>query len=207
LTGVDQAVGTITSAVRDLGLDDNTVIIYASDHGSFYGEHGFGGKWLMNEESIRSPLIIRDPRLDRNQQGTQRGQMVLNVDIAPTLLALADIPIPRGMQGKSLVPLIHGEEPRWRTDWFYEHLFRAEKTNPIAASEGVRNVGWKYVRYIDESPVYEQLFDLKNDPREERNLAAAPEQAERLASLRNRWMTWRSALESFDPSDGWSDPV
>jgi arylsulfatase A-like enzyme len=207
LTGVDQAVGVISAALRDLGLDDNTVIIYNSDHGSFYGEHGFGGKWLMNEESIRSPLIVHDPRLDASQKGTLRDQMVLNVDIAPTLLALAQVPIPIGMQGRSLVPLIHGEKPSWRTDWFYEHLLRGEKPYIMAASEGVRNVDWKYIRYIDENPVYEQLFDLRNDPREERNLAAVPEHAETLSGLRSRWSTWRTELEHFDPTNRWSDPV
>lgn len=207
LTGVDQAVGAIAAAVRDLGFDDNTVIIYHSDHGSFYGEHGFGGKWLANEESIRSPLIIRDPRLPTSQKGTRRNPMVLNVDIAPTLLALAGLVIPPRVQGRSLLPLLHGETPPWRTDWFYEHLFRAERANPIAASEGIRTVDWKYIRYIDQRPAYEQLFDLGADPREEKNLAGAPEFAGRLTQMRLRWTTWRNTLQSHDVQSAWTDPA
>lgn len=199
LTGVDMAVGRIMDAVRNLGVEHNTVVLYTSDHGSFYGEHGFGGKWLMHEESIRTPTILCDPRLPRELRGTTRDEMVLNIDRAPTLLDLAGIAAPAHIQGASFLPLARGKQPAWRSEWFYEHPFRGGKSGTIAPSEGIRTERWKYIRYIDTDPLTEQLFDLKNDPREERNLAGEADHKETLADLRARWSTWRTTL------DGWRE--
>jgi arylsulfatase A-like enzyme len=206
LTGADQAVGRITAELKSLGFDENTVIIYTSDHGSFYGEHGFGGKWLMHEESIRTPMIIRDPRLPRDKAGKTIDEMVLNLDVPATLLDLAGVPMPVGIQGKSLLPFTRGQKPEWRSEWFYENHFRNQKAGPIAASEGIRTQDWKYIRYIDNDPVYEQLFDLKNDPREETNLAGSPAHSDRLISMRTRWKLWKNQLDTFSITQPWSDP-
>lgn len=205
LSGVDLAAGRIVAELKRLGLDDNTVIIYTSDHGSFYGEHGFGGKWLMLEESIRTPLIICDPRAPTARQGKLCDQMVLNIDLPATVLDLAGVSAPIGMQGRSLLPLASGQTPPWRTEWFYENRFRNQGT--IAASEGIRTADWKFIRYIDTDPVYEQLFNLADDPREERNLAADPVHADRLASMRSRWKLWNKSLDEFSVAGKWVDPV
>jgi arylsulfatase A-like enzyme len=205
ISGVDIAVGNIMAELKQLGFDDNTVILYTADHGSFYGEHGFGGKWLMLEESIRTPMILCDPRLPADRQGKTRDQMVLNIDVPATLLDLAGIPAPTGMQGKSLLPLARGKSPPWRTEWFYEHPFR--DNGFIDPSEGIRTEGWKYIRYIDTTPLYEQLFDLTNDPREENNLAGDPAHADRLAAMRGRWQTWMKSLDSFSDTRPWTDPA
>jgi len=206
LAGVDLAVGRIVAELKSLGMDDNTVIIYTADHGSFYGEHGFGGKWLMNEESIRTPMILYDPRLPQNQRGKVFEQMSLNIDVPATVLDLAGISTPIGAQGKSLLPIARGERPNWRGEWFYEHHFTGDPV-VIAASEGVRTTDWKYIRYIDIKPVYEQLFDLKNDPREEKNLAGESSHADRLAQMRNRWQVWRTALDQHRADQRWVEPV
>ena len=150
LSGVDMAVGKIREEIHQLGFSDNTVIVYTSDHGSFYGEHGLGGKWLMLEEAIRTPLVICDPRQPLDQQGKICTQMALNIDLPATLLDLAGVEQPIAMQGKSLLPLARGENPAWRTEWFYEHHFR--NSNTIAASEGIRTSDWKFIRYIDSGP-------------------------------------------------------
>jgi arylsulfatase A-like enzyme len=207
LTGVDQAVGEIIAELKALGVDDNTVILYTADHGSFYGEHGFGGKWLMHEESIRTPMILFDPRAPANHRGTVCDEMALNIDVPATLLDLAGIATPIGMQGKSVLPLARSERPNWRSEWFYEHHFRDGNPPAIIASEGVRTADWKYIRYIDIKPVYEQLFDLKNDPREETNLAGDAKHAARLEEMRARWQVWRTALNRHDVARHWVDPV
>ena len=207
IAGVDQAAGKIVAELKRLGFDDNTVIVYTADHGSFYGEHGFGGKWLMLEEAIRTPMIICDPRAPASRQGKLCEQMVLNIDVPATLLDLAGITPPVGMQGKSLLPLAMGETPSWRKEWFYENHFRNQRAGPIAASEGIRTTDWKYIRYIDTDPIYEQLFDLKADPREEKNLAANPAHADRLTAMRSRWETWNKSLDGFSVKDRWSDPA
>jgi arylsulfatase A-like enzyme len=187
------------------------VILYSSDHGSFYGEHGFGGKWLMHEESIRTPMILRDPRLSADCRGTQRHEMVLNIDIPATLLDLAGIDKPAGMQGKSFLPLASAEAIPWRTEWFYENHYCNSKADPIAASEGIRTRDWKYIRYVDEDPVYEQLYDLNADPREETNLAVDVRHQHILADLRQRWNRWKTCLDRFalqyTPDQPWHDPV
>jgi len=188
ITGMDSAVGRILAALEELGLDENTVVIFTSDHGTLRGAHGLYGKWIMYEESIRVPLIVRDPRLPRAMRGTRRDQMVLNIDLAPTMLALGGGLIPDRMQGRDLGPLLRNASIEWRPDWFYEHTYNTRPPrDPIAKSEGVRIDRWKYIRYIERDPPYEQLFDLEADPGEQRNLVGLVEHAGVLADMRARW--------------------
>ncbi|MHC4642185.1 MAG: sulfatase family protein [Planctomycetota bacterium] len=188
ITGMDSAVGRIMAALKELKLDDNTVVIFTSDHGSLRGTHGLFGKWIMYEESIRAPLIVHDPRLPVTLRGTRRDQMVLNIDLAPTMLVMAGAVIPPCMQGRDFGPLLRKESIKWRSEWFYEHTYNTRPPRrPIAKSEGVRTEPWKYIRYIERHPPYEQLFDLKSDPGEERNLADLVEHVGVLADMRDRW--------------------
>jgi arylsulfatase A-like enzyme len=200
---VDAQVGRIMEALRERGWDDNTVVIYTGDNGFFLGEWGWAGKWLMHEESIRTPLIIRDPRRPETR-GTRRSQQALNIDIAPTIVEMAGIEPPVVMQGRSVVPLVEGQSPEWRTEWFYEHLFN-HKTIP--KTEGVRGERWKYTRYIETDPMFEELFDLEGDPREEVNLAGAGDVSDSLAAMRKRWRVWKDRLESWDGQSAWTDPA
>ena len=183
ITGVDVVIGQLRDELRRLGLDDNTVIILTGDNGFYLGEHGLAGKWYPNEESIRVPLVIFDPRADKKTRGITVEQMALNIDIAPTILDLAGLKTPEEMQGQSLVSLMRGQRCRWRTDFFYEHLFNHPK---IPKSEGVRTQRWKYIRYFEQQPIYEQLFDLKNDPYETMNLARDEKYRKTLTALRKR---------------------
>ena len=208
LAGVDDAVGRIVAAVGELGFADDTVIVYTSDHGSFYGEHGWGGKWLMHEESIRSPLVVFDPRLPHRLRGTTREQVVCNVDAAPTLLDLAGLPTPESMQGRSWLPLLWGQTPPWRTEFFYEHHFGDSSPNrPIPASEGVRTPEWKYIRYVTVRPLCEQLYHLPSDPREERDLSDRPECRPALEAIRRRWEVWGAALTATRRGAAWVEPA
>ena len=166
-------------------MDKNTIIIYTSDNGFYLGEHGLAGKWFMHEESLRLPLIIYNPMLNIKQQGTLAKQFALNIDIAPTILDLAGVNIPTGMQGKSLVPLMEGKQIAWRKDFLYEHRF---VHGAVPQSEGVRGQRWKYVRYTSVKPIVEELYDLKNDPHEEKNLSNDNTHATKLLEMRKRWM-------------------
>ena len=193
ISRMDMAVGLIMSGLRTLGLDDNTIVIWASDHGSFLGAHGLGGKWLMYEESIRIPLIIRDPRRHSGLRCRRVDQMALNIDLAPTMLDFAGVSIPDRMQGKSLVPIEAGSKRRLREDWYYEHFY--EHNGVIRPTEGVRTAEWKYIRYPKEDPPFEQLFDLSQDPYEMNNLAKNADCAVALARLRNRCDVYRQELK------------
>jgi arylsulfatase A-like enzyme len=197
ITRADLAVGRIMKALRESGFDKNTVVIYSSDHGSMLGAHGLTGKWLMYEESIRVPLIIRDPRLPATVRGTRCDKMALSIDLAPTMLAMAGVPVPASMQGRDLTPLISGRAVDWRKDWYYEHTYNTNPPRrPIAKCEGIREDAWKYTRYSETEPPYEQLFNLENDPRETRNLADDPAHAAALTRLRARCDEYRRSLES-----------
>ena len=181
----DQAVGQILDALERLKLDDNTVVIFSSDHGSLLGDHGLSGKWLMYENSIRIPMIIYDPRIDKKLAGTRRDQMVLSIDLAPTILSLAGLEPPKSMQGENMMPLVKREQVAWREHYYYEHTYQTDPPrSPIPKTEGIRTTGWKYIRYPETHPVFEQLFDLDSDPLEQKNLATLANHSKRLAELR-----------------------
>ena len=130
--------------------------------------------------------------------------MTFNIDLAPTILRLAGVEIPYSMQGRDLAPLMRSESPVWRKEWFYEHLFQHLT---IPKTEGVRSEHWKYARYLESDPTYEELYDLQADPGEDRNLAAASEHQGDLERLRGRWRVWRQSLESWDGRQPWQDPT
>ena len=150
-------------------------------------------KWYMYEEDIRVPCIIFDPALLESRRGKRVDTMALNVDFAPTMLAMAGLTPPESIQGRSLVPVMKGQTPTdWRSEFFYEHHSVA---NRIPPSEGVRTERWKLIRWTNEEPVLEELYDLKNDPLEEHNLAADPTHASTLAELRQKWRQYSESLK------------
>jgi arylsulfatase A-like enzyme len=179
--GVDVVAGRIRAELKRLGLDKNTIIIFTGDNGFYLGEHGLAGKWFAHEESIRVPLIVYDPRAKQSLTSVTRQEMALNIDIAPTILELAGVEIPSRMQGRSLVPLLKGQKPKWRKDFFYEHLCLPKK---IPQSIALRNERWKYTRYIDYD--WEELYNLANDPHEISNLATDKKYEKMLKSMANR---------------------
>jgi len=192
ISRMDMAVGIIMSGLGALGLDDNTIVIWASDNGRFLGEHGLEGKWLMYEESIRIPLIIRDPRQDFSLRGRRVRQMALNIDLAPTMLGFAGVSIPKQMQGENLAGIVAGSNRILRQDWYYEHFY--DHNGKIRPSEGVRTDEWKYIRYPKENPPFEQLFHLLEDPYELDNLAQNADYGTILTRLRNRCDAYRQEL-------------
>jgi N-acetylglucosamine-6-sulfatase len=170
LTAIDEGVGRVLKALAETGQLDNTIIIFTSDNGYFWGEHGLGDKRAAYEESIRIPLFVRYPKLIK--AGASREQAALNVDIAPTLLELAGAPIPKEMHGRSLVPVLKGNVKNWRQSFLTEY-FAEERFPNIASWQAVSNAQWKYVHYteLDEA---DELYDLKADPGEMKNLIAEP---------------------------------
>ncbi len=202
ITGVDRAAGRMIETLRQRGLLDNTIIVYTSDNGFYLGEHGLAGKWLMHEESIRVPMLAAGPGI---ASGRRVDAMTLNIDIAPTLVDLAGIPSVPSMQGRSLSPFLRGQNPQWRNEWFYEHVFEA--AGWISPTDGVRSGKWKYFRYPKETPVFEELYDVAADPLEERNLARDPRNSDTLARLRNRREVWSAAMDAWRPDTPWADPA
>src|SRR5262249_17457665 len=146
--------------------------------------------WYPYEESIRVPLIVRDPRLPAPKRGGVNDDIVLNADLAPTMLAFAGIAAPARMQGRDFAPLyLAARKPEWRDEYFYEHA-TIRNTDFIPSSEALVRKEIKYIRWPDFN--YEELFDLRRDPLEERNLAADPAYRATLAKLRQRFAELRA---------------
>jgi len=186
-------VGRIMAELKKRGLADNTVVIYTSDNGYFLGDRELSDKFFMYEEGLRDPLIICDPREPAANRGRSERAMTLNIDFAPTMLALAGVAPPPRMQGRSLLPLVANQHPAdWRAEFFYEHH---TFPNIIPPSEGVRTERYAYIRWLNEQPLIEELFDLKTDKLEGHNLAGDPQCANTLAQLRARWEKYCEELK------------
>jgi arylsulfatase A-like enzyme len=195
-TEVDAACGRILEQIKASGEEDRTLVIFTTDNGYFHAEHGLADKWYPYEESIRVPLIIRDPRMPASLKGTVNEKMTLNVDLAPTILRASGNQPPSGMQGRDLAELYQvSSEPAvtpWRTDYFYEHAI-IKSSDFIPASEALVQLDWKYILWPDFN--YEQLFDLKSDPYEESDLAKSPAHQDRLAEMRSRFAQRKMAAK------------
>lgn len=187
ITGMDAVIGDIMDELERQKIAERTAIVFTSDNGFFLGEKGLAGKWLMYEESIRTPLIIYYPYAPKERQGVQIDQITLSNDIAPTLISFASVPTLDTMQGRSVLPLLLGQKLYWRHEFFYEHHF--DYGGKIPSSEGVRIDNYKYIRYIGTDPAYEELYDLKNDPYEVYNIAGdqSGDVQAILKRLRDRW--------------------
>ncbi len=181
---VDASCGALLAELDRQGLSQSTIVVFTGDNGYFLGEKGLADKWYPYEESIRVPLIIRDPRLPASRKGQSHGGIALNIDLAPTLLAKAGISASRAMQGHNLDPLLRGETPaEWRKEFFYEHPVIKSKAF-IPSSKALVSVNDKYILWPDFDT--EELFDLRSDPREEHNLIADPKLSRVLPGIRKR---------------------
>ncbi len=199
VTAIDGFLGTLRSRLEEMGISDNTIIVLASDHGLLLGEHGLGGKTFLYEESIRIPMIIFSPFFEGETRGRRVDELVVGQDVPATILDLCGIEVPNTYQGKSMVPLIEGKNVEWRSEVFCENLFTDQG---YPRMEAVRGSEWKYIRYFSkendrkqylpdasingELPIYEELFNINDDPKEQVNLASNPEYAEKLSYFRGR---------------------
>lgn len=175
IAGIDEAIGKLRKKLKEMGLDKNTLIIFTSDNGYYLGEHGLEGKWYGHEESIRLPLVIYDPRLEKPVKKID--EIALNIDLTSTMLDYAGIRQLEKMQGESLRPLMEGKKIKWRQEFLYEHLMNLDKKGwyvYIPQTEGLVTKRYKYMRYFvnnqSHTPIYEELFDIKKDPYEKKNL-------------------------------------
>ncbi|MBM4040726.1 MAG: sulfatase [Planctomycetes bacterium] len=212
IKSVDDSVGRLYAALAQAGQLDNTLIIFTGDNGFFLGEHGMMDKRTMHEASIRIPLLARYPALIRPR--TVESAMVLNVDLAPTILSICDAPPLPKVHGRSWRGLMLdrrlGPPERylyWRHSWFYAYDY--EKQFPYTPNvRGVRTDEWKYIHYphgdggADRHKA--ELYHLKSDPLETRNLIDDPAHTPKLAELKaelQRLMAAAGALPDRMPLD------
>lgn len=178
LQGADDNLGRLLQALDDLKLADDTAVIFCSDNGYFFGEHGLGDKRAAYDESLRIPLVMRYPKMVK--PGSLNDAMVLNIDLAPTLLDLAGVPIPESMQGKSWKPLLAGTAASIRDAYFYEYFFERGFATPTNLA--VRTMDAKLIKYPGHDE-WTELYDLKADPLEMKNLARDPAAKDLLARM------------------------
>lgn len=182
MMAVEDGVGQIFEALERTGQLDRTLIVFTSDHGYFYGEHGLSvERRLAYEEAIRIPLLMRYPRLIH--PGTTFDPMVLTIDLAPTLLELGGAAVPPGLHGRSLVPLLEGKPWTPRTSFLVEYF--SDSVFPRIHKMGyqaVRSERWKYIHYTELQHM-DELYDLKADPYEMRNVIADPAAQPALRSM------------------------
>ncbi len=196
LLGVDENVGRVLDFLDKNDLAENTVIVYTSDNGFFLGEHGLFDKRLMYEPSIRIPMLVRCPARVKPGQ-VDSTHLVLNIDVAPTLLELAGVPVPSWMHGRSWLPLLEGQETQWRDAFLYEY-YEYPAVHCVRKNRGVRTDRWKLIHFWEQPEEWE-LYDLKNDPDEINNLAARPEQTGRVKQLQAKLEELRRQVGDVDP--------
>ena len=188
-TEVDVTCGVILDELDKQGVRGETLVIFTTDNGYFHGEHGLADKWYPHQESIRVPLIIDDPRMEKEARGKVNDAMTLNVDLGPTILGAARAKVPQGMQGRDMAPLyLSGKSAEWRTEYFYEHA-TINNVDFIPSSQALVRKDWKYMLWPDFGK--EQLFDLTTDPKEECDLAGNASQQKLLAEMRDRFRELR----------------
>jgi arylsulfatase A-like enzyme len=200
VAGVDDNLGRVLRRLDERGQAADTLVIYTSDNGFFEGEHGWYDKRFMYEPSLRVPLLVRYPRGAAAERVEER--MVQNIDLAPTILDIAGVEIPRGMQGRSLRPLLEGGAARdWRQSIYYSYYenswvlhgkgreamadpsFKYFTPHRVGPHRGVRTGRHKLIHYYGEADYWE-LFDLQEDPHELRNVYSQTRHAALVAQLK-----------------------
>ena len=181
ILSVDENVGRIMEFLEEQGLAENTMLVYTSDQGFFLGEHGLFDKRYMYEESLRTPLVIRYP--DRIAPGGVCGELIQNLDMAPTLLELAGVDIPDDMQGQSFCSLFESAaNPAWRDAIYYQFF---ESGWGVPQHYGIRTRKHKLIHFLSEPDNWE-LYDLEHDPGEMVNLYGDPTSETLVLDLKSR---------------------
>ncbi len=194
IASVDDNVGRLLEFLDKNGLAENTIVIYTSDQGFFLGDHNWFDKRFMYEESLRMPFLIRWP--GKIKPGSVADGMILNVDFAPTLLAAAGAEVPGDMQGKSFVPLLEGRTPSdWRTSMYYRY-YHYPMHHRVQPHYGVRTAEHKLI-YFNKLDQWE-LYDLRKDPQEMKNLYADPAYAEVVKKLKAEMERLKKELKDDD---------
>ena len=198
ITQVDRACKEIVDELKRQGLYNNTMVIFTSDHGMFHGSHGLAGKWYPYQESIRTPMIIYDPRMPADKIGTLNDDFTLNVDLAETILGAAGLKPHERMQGRDIsdlyMPNVDLEENPWREEFFYEFTFLDE--HYIPSSNALVRKDHKYIDWYHYE--HEQLFDLEKDPLELTDVKDDPEKRAIAAEMKARMIELRDSLKEPD---------
>lgn len=179
ISAADDDLGRLLDTLDELGLSDDTVVVFTTDNGFYDGEHGLGDKRSVYDESLRIPFLVRYPK--RFPMGAVLDDMVLNIDLAPSLLDLAGVSVPAKMQGRSWLPLAEGKITEWRRSFLAEY-FQENWTPATPSMLAVRTPDAKLIKYPGHED-WTELFDLAADPYETKNLAGDPKHKDLLTRM------------------------
>ena len=183
ISAADDNLGRLLKTLDDLGLADDTMVVFASDNGFYNGEHSLGDKRSAYDESLRIVTLVRYPKLV--PKGKALDEMVLNIDLAPTFLDLAGVAVPPQMQGRSWRPLFTGKTSDWRKAFLAEYFFESQYPNTPTLT-AVRTTDAKLIKYPGHDE-WTELFDLAHDPYETHNLVADPAHKDLLARMQSEF--------------------
>lgn len=205
--GVDESVERVMNTLDELGLEDNTIVIYSSDQGFYIGDHGWFDKRWMYEESLKMPFIVKWPGVVK--PGSKSLKMIQNLDYAETFLEIAGAAIPDDMQGLSVVPLLKGENPDdWRKSIYY-HYYEYPSVHMVPRHNGVRTNRYKLMNFYQFNEW--ELYDLKTDPDELTNLYGNPEYKQLTRRMKKELDNLRKQYEDNSDmsvkSQEWQDEV
>ena len=197
---VDESIGRVMEYLEEIGELDNTVIVYTSDQGFFLGEHGWFDKRFMYEECLRMPFVIRYPKMIK--AGSTSKAICMNVDFGPTFLDLAGIEVPSEMQGRSFRKVLEkkGRIPAgWREAAYY-HYYEYPAEHSVKRHYGIRTSDCKLIHFYNDIDQWE-MYDMKADPQEMRNVYDAPAYADKRAQMHRILEQVQQGYEDTDPCE------
>jgi arylsulfatase len=203
-TQVDESIGIILDALERSTFAGHTLVVFASDHGEYMGDHGMHGKGHLWDSALHVPFILYDPA--KPGEGRRYAGLTELIDIVPSILDLAGLDVPANIQGKSVVPSIHGGAGIHRDAVFAEMVTHTNIPNiydlldvfPEPYTVSIRTDDWKYIHYAAEAG---ELYDLKNDPGERRNRFGEEGLASITTDLRHRILDWMLTTNGFSAPD------
>lgn len=199
IKSVDESVGRVLGYLDKEGLAENTIVIYAADQGFYLGEHGWFDKRWIFEESLRTPMLVRGPGFVK---GAANANLVSTLDVAPTLLEAAGVPVPAEVQGRSFGPILKGKVPAdWRKSFYY-HYYEYPGPHSVRRHYGVVTERYKLIHFYGPDIDEWELFDLQKDPKELTSVYGKPEYAATEKELKAELARLRKELKVPD-----SDPA
>jgi arylsulfatase A-like enzyme len=178
---IDDQVGKLLNELDKLGMADNTLVLFTADHGNMLGDHGRWFKGVMYEGSSHVPLIWRGPKGAKENSGRVEERIIENTDLMPTIMESVGLPVPERVQGRSFLKLACGKDPAWKDRCFSQ-----------LATGMIRTPGWKLIDNSQDLSGTFELYDMRNDPKEQRNVVDTPKHRDRVVEFRKRLTAWRA---------------
>lgn len=193
---IDDQIGRIFRELDTLGMAENTLVLFTADHGNMLGDHGRWFKGVQYEGSAHVPLLWKGPKGAPENGGRVVDKVVENTDLLPSILEAVQVPVPERVQGRSFLQLARGKDPQWK-DRCYSEL----------RSGMLLEEGWKLIDNSLNGTGTRELYHLRSDPKEQRNLAEDPKQRDRVKAWGEKLASWRADRPAPVTISGMSTPA